>query len=459
MTSTQTPQQTTTFSANPPEPAISAEKLRRHIPVLDGIRGLAIILVLFHHCTDMTNAGPVDDAATLFLHWGGFGVDLFFVLSGFLITGILADTRGHKGYFKSFYARRILRIFPLYYGIVFFSFIVLPNIGPMLASMPGVSQATAATIDSKLNRFGTVGGDQWYYWAYLSNFVAAKVNGWRHGILDVSWSLSIEEQFYLFWPLLVFLLGRARMKAVCVILLIASPIFRAWLLIRGTDPFFGGPTSVFDVYVLTPGRLEGLALGALIALHLRGRAQAPEDNLAPARRLERLVPIAKIVAPVCLGISLLGEGSRYLTDHPVHTHTRFTIFAGYTLVAIGFAAVLVLALAARPGSRWFRFWTWRPMRSFGKYSYAIYLMHMPVRAVLRDLIFGPNFNGSRFGDAIFHFPRIGQSELPGQILFYIPAFAACWLAGWLSWNLYEKHFLKLKRFFPYVRRQNADSER
>ena len=445
--------------ATPVEPPLTAEKLRRHIPVLDGIRGLAIILVLFHHCTDMTNANAVDDAATLFLHWGGFGVDLFFVLSGFLITGILADTRGHKGYFKSFYARRVLRIFPLYYGIVFFSFIILPNIGPMLAALPGVSEATAGTIDSKLNRFGTVGNDQWYYWAYLSNFVAAKVNGWRHGILDVSWSLSIEEQFYLIWPMLIFLLGRARMKVVCVLLLVASPIFRTWLLVRGTDPFFGGPTSVFDVYVLTPGRLEGLALGALIALHLRGREHAHEDNLAPARRLERLVPFAKIIAPVCLGLSLLGEGTRYLSDHPVHSHTRFTVYAGYTLVAVGFAAVLVLALAARPGSLWYRLWTWRPLRSFGKYSYAIYLMHMPTRAVIRDLIFGPNFNGSRFGDAMFQFPRIGGSELPGQILFYIPAFAACWLAGWLSWNLYEKHFLKLKRFFPYVRRENAGNDR
>ena len=83
---------------------------------------------------------------------------------------------------------------------------------------------------------------------------------------------------------------------------------------------------------------------------------------------------------------------------------------------------------------------------------------MPVRAVIRDMIYGPNFNGSRFGDAMFTFPKIAGSELPGQILFYIPAFAACWFAGWLSWNLYEKHFLQLKRFFPYARkRQTSES--
>ncbi|MBZ0171679.1 MAG: acyltransferase, partial [Phycisphaerales bacterium] len=289
----------------------------------------------------------------------------------------------------------------------------------------------------------------WYYWTYLSNFVSAKVNMWRHGILDVSWSLAIEEQFYLLCPLLVYFVGAARMKLVCVVLLIASPLFRAWMLLRGTDPFFGGETTIIDVYVLTPGRLEGLSLGALIALHLRGGS----DNLAPDRRLRALVGPAKIIAPVFLGASLLGEGSRYLSEHAVHSHTQFTAFAGYSCVAIGFAAVLVLALSARPGGFWFRFWTWKPLRSFGKYSYAIYLVHMPVRAVIRDMIYGPNFNGSRFGDAIVTFPRIGGSELPGQILFYIPAFAACWVVGWLSWNLYEKHFLKLKRFFPYERKR------
>ena len=82
------------------EVALTSETLRGHLPVLDGIRGMAIVLVLFHHCTDMAVVTGVDKAATLFLHWGGFGVDLFFVLSGFLITGILADTRGHRSFFK-----------------------------------------------------------------------------------------------------------------------------------------------------------------------------------------------------------------------------------------------------------------------------------------------------------------------------------------------------------------------
>jgi peptidoglycan/LPS O-acetylase OafA/YrhL len=255
--------------------------------------------------------------------------------------------------------------------------------------------------------------------------------------------------------MLVFLLGALRMKIVCVACLVISPLFRAWMLARGTDPFYGGETTVIDVYVLTPGRLEGLALGALIALHLRGGSAgkaetgAPSSNAEPGRRLAKLVPIAKVVAPVCLLISVAFEGSRFLQEDPPHSHTMYTAYAGYTIVAVGFSAVLVLALAARPGSWWYRFWTFTPLMSFGKYSYAIYLVHMPVRAVIRDLFFGPNQRGNRFGGALIDFPMIAGSELLGQILFFVPAFAACWVVGWLSWNLFEKHFLKLKKHFRY----------
>ena len=435
------------------EVALNGASLRGHIPVLDGIRGLAIVLVLFHHCTDMNDATVIDKAAVTLFHWGGFGVDLFFVLSGFLITGILADTRGRKNYFKSFYARRVLRIFPLYYAICLFCFVILPNVGPIIAGAPGIGADRAALVQTKLDRFGEVSGDEWYYWTYLSNFVAAKVDGWRHGILDVSWSLAIEEQFYLVWPLLVCLLGRGKMKIVCVACVVISPLFRLWLLARGEDPFYGGETSIVDVYVLTPGRLEGLALGGLLALHLRGGTDqrvAPED-FEPGRRLARLVPIAKVVAPVGLALSVGFEMLHFVMDLDMHSHTPATVYAGYTVLAFAFAAVLVLALAASPGSFWFRVWTFKPLMSFGKYSYAIYLTHMPVRALIRDIVYAPNPRGAgvRFADAMFHFPKIGESELLGQILFFIPSFAACWLVGWLSWNLFEKHFLKLKKFFPY----------
>lgn len=393
---------------------------------LDGLRGLAVLLVvLFHAGLPQVSGGFV-------------GVDVFFVLSGYLITSIILRDLGREAFsIAGFYERRVRRLLPaLSVVLLACALLSLYVATPFELKLFGKSLLTAALFCSNFLFSNTAG----YFQPRAETFA-----------LLHTWSLAIEEQFYLVWPLLVFLLGALRMKLVCVACLVLSPLFRAWMLLRGTDPLYGGETTIIDVYVLTPGRLEGLALGALIALHLRGKPveNAPPDDPGPGIRLARLVPIAKIVAPVCLLASVAFEGTRFLSDHKVHSHTAWTAYAGYTVVAIGFAAVLVLALAARPGSLWHRFWTFKPLRSFGKYSYAIYLVHMPVRAVIRDLIYGPNFNGSRFGDAIVTFPKIGDSELLGQVLFFIPAFGACWIVGWLSWNLFEKHFLKLKKHFPY----------
>src|SRR5690349_3202734 len=98
------------------------------LPALDGLRGLAIMLVMLHHMTVMTSQVPVDQAFAMVAHFGWAGVNLFFVLSGFLITGILYEAKGSQFYFRNFYARRILRIFPLYYAVVVFSLLLLPHI-------------------------------------------------------------------------------------------------------------------------------------------------------------------------------------------------------------------------------------------------------------------------------------------------------------------------------------------
>tara|TARA_Y100000589_G_scaffold309434_1_gene326956 strand:- start:271 stop:1632 length:1362 start_codon:yes stop_codon:yes gene_type:complete len=429
--------------------ALTQTSLRRHIPVLDGIRGLAILMVLFHHGADMSSAGLFDDIALWGLHFGGRGVDLFFVLSGFLITGIIADTKGQKGYFISFYARRILRIFPLYYALIILSFFILPNVGSFLAGLESVPVQTAEVIQGKLDRFGQVNDYQVYYWLFFSNFVIAHLNEWGHGILGVSWSLAIEEQFYLLWPFLFFFLDAKRMKIVCLFLLLFSPLFRVIVLATGKDPFFGGDITVIDLYVLTPGRLEGLVLGALLALHLR----TGKDELEPERKLRALVKPALFFAIVGIAGALIADMPHYFGEHNSEIESWEAAAFGFTSVAFGLAGVVVLALAARPGTWWYAFWTSRFMCSFGKYSYAIYLTHLPVRALIRDMIYGPASNGDRFGTAWIEFPKVMGSEFIGQILFFIPMLAVCWLVGWLSWNLFEKQVLKLKKYFPYGRKK------
>jgi len=166
------------------------------VPALDGLRGIAIILVMLHHFTYYRPTSGIDEQIVSVLIFFWTGVDLFFVLSGFLITGILLDTRGNERYFTSFYARRILRIFPLYYLILFLALVVLPKFPAVHTVLIGQD----ASVDLP---------PQWPYWLYLTNFSIAD-RGWVHGWVDVAWSLAIEEQFYLIWPLVVWWRGCAR---------------------------------------------------------------------------------------------------------------------------------------------------------------------------------------------------------------------------------------------------------
>src|SRR5688572_6027292 len=210
------------------------------IPALDGLRGIAIILVMLHHFTSYRPTAGIDGliGSVVFFFWTG--VDLFFVLSGFLISGILLDTRNSERYFTSFYARRTLRIFPLYYLVLFLAFVVLPK-------FPAVHAVLAGHPDVPT---------QWPYWLYLTNFSIAD-GGWVHGWVDVAWSLAIEEQFYLVWPLMIWLCPPRLVAPLCAVILVAEPIARVYA--RATD------VPSLSIFVLPWFRLDGFATGALLA--------------------------------------------------------------------------------------------------------------------------------------------------------------------------------------------------
>jgi peptidoglycan/LPS O-acetylase OafA/YrhL len=382
------------------------------VPVLDGIRGLAILLVMLHHQTLIDterSALAVDRAFARVLDVGWCGVDLFFVLSGFLITGILCAAREQTHYFRNFYARRTLRIFPLYYAVVFLSLVILPNIPS------GIVPA------EKVASFGRIEGDEIWYWLYLSNFSIAAAGAWRHGILDISWSLAIEEQFYLLWPAAVWFLSREALMRLCVALFVGSFALRTGLVAAGVDPI--------AAYVLTPSRMEPLAAGAFIAL-----ASRSPGGLAP------LLPASRRALAGC-AIALLvlfaWRGGLPGMDPVVQT-------LGYATLAVLFASVLVLAVEARPGSVLARGLSHPTLRTLGKYSYALYLFHLPLRALIRDTVYGRE-----------DFPTLLGSLIPGQILFYALSSALALAAAWLSWQLFEKHFLSLQRFFRNLPPQPA----
>lgn len=214
-----------------------------YVPQLDGLRAVAIGLVLLHHLPAVIgrDLGPLQPFAAA----GWIGVDVFFALSGFLITSILLPTVGQPGYWRQFYVRRALRILPLYYAVL--TFIFVPRL---------LAQAPPETLPSP-----------WWFYAFVSNFWYAAGPGSSDLVLEVTWSLSVEEQFYLVWPLLVKVLPRRGLAVVLIAIVAIGPLTRiAW---------------AHDAQTLcyTACRMDGIAYGCLAAL--AWQRQAPPRPKLP----------------------------------------------------------------------------------------------------------------------------------------------------------------------------------
>ena len=370
------------------------------IPALDGLRGIAIILVMLHHFTLYRPTSGIDAwiAEVLFFCWAG--VDLFFVLSGFLITGILLDTRGSERYFTTFYARRTLRIFPLYYLVLFLALVVLPAFPALHSVLSGQDDLTVLP-------------PQWPYWLYLTNFSIAD-RGFLHGWVDVAWSLAIEEQFYLVWPLVIWLCPPRLVAWVCTAIFVAEVFARSYA--RAID------YPSLWLYVITWYRVDGLAIGALLAVALRRGIIPALDRLAPA------VVIAGVAGLVA--VTILG-------GHTWWWNRRMQQF-GYSLIAVIAGAMLVSAINRPADSPWPRVLSAGWLRAFGKYSYCLYLIHVPVMRAVREYVFNPE-----------EYQALGMAPWNAQVLFYGAATAPAFALAWLSWRLFEAPILRLKARFPY----------
>jgi peptidoglycan/LPS O-acetylase OafA/YrhL len=372
------------------------------IPALDGLRGIAIILVMLHHFTSYRPTSGIDALIGDVLVFSWVGVDLFFVLSGFLITGILLDTRDSGRYFSSFYARRILRIFPLYYLILFLALVVLPKFPAVHSVLTGQ--------DDLVNL-----PPEWPYWLYLTNFSIAD-RGWVHGWVDVAWSLAIEEHFYLIWPLVIWLCPMRLVVWLCTAIFVGEVFARSGA--RAAD------VEVLPIYVLTWFRLDGLVIGALLAVALR-------RGIMPG--LNRLVPTVVIVGVAGLiAVTILG-------GHAWWWNRRMQQF-GYSLIAVLAGAMLVSAISRPADSLWPRMLSTGWLRAFGRYSYCLYLIHLPVMRAVRAYVFDPE-----------DFQMLALAPWIGQVLFYPVAATPAFALAWLSWRFFEAPILRLRARFPYAR--------
>jgi peptidoglycan/LPS O-acetylase OafA/YrhL len=371
-----------------------------YVPALDGIRGLAIIIVMLgHFAYGFQDTTPADTALKTLMQTGWAGVDLFFVLSGFLITGILLEAKGASYYFRNFYARRVLRIFPAYYAFLFLFFVAFPRIVHPDPAGP----------------FGGWNAAQWWFWGYASNFQILFPAWPRPLPLTHLWSLAVEEQFYLVWPAVVLLASKKGLVRICIGCMILSVALRIGIQLSGINPT--------AAYRITPARLDTLATGAMLAVFVRD-----------PQWWNRLKGYAKpAIAAMLVGLVIISIPTRSMLQ------TGFLMQAvGYTLLALLGAGLIVVGIdPGKARGRLARFLSSPVMRFFGKYSYAMYLIHFPIAWFSENLGFG-----------VARYPAIGGSHIPSVIAFTLVTTGLTTICALLSWNLFEKHFLRLKRFFP-----------
>lgn len=350
----------------------------KHIPQLDGLRAIAVLMVLGTHFWTYPEGHEI---LNRFFAAGWIGVDLFFVLSGFLITRILLESRDDPHHFRNFYIRRALRIFPAYYLLLAIVFFALPLVNE---------------IPQKVKE------DAWMYWLYMGNFAIAS-GGWQLFLIDITWSLSVEEQFYIVWPALIRYLNGEFLLILCCLVI--------WVMLVSR---WGSYTSSNWMWLHMTQRADGFAAGALVAVAMREG-----------------IKVERYAWPVFAGCTTwvmlqIAQGDFARNSYFVNT-------IGYTLNAAMFASALVLCMKTRVLNL-------APLRYVGKVSYGVYLYH-PLCLMAASMVL-PEMAG------------IGGGMAKLVVLTLLTVGVAS-----LSFRFYEAPFLRLKDRFtsPSGRHQSGHS--
>jgi peptidoglycan/LPS O-acetylase OafA/YrhL len=367
-----------------------SQLFRGHIPELDAIRAFGVTMVILQHMW------PYPRGFSKVLNFSWILMDSFFVLSGFLIAGILLDSRSRPDYFRYFYTRRALRILPVYYLLI-----TILTCGSIVLGSGYLYPETPS-----LHRLGS----PWWYFAYLGN-VPMAVSGMNPTAVRSSfaplWSLQVEEQFYLLFPFLVRhlnlkSLARALLALICLSTLLRVLLYRLY------------PTNTLAQYVLLPCRMEGLALGALIAIRFR---MGPWDL---SKRKLTFMAVASVTV-TCLFCAFVGYSAG----------SSFDRIISYLISPIACASVVLWLIKFR-GSRLTACLRLPAVQHMSNISYGAYLFHVPVAAALVPISVA-----------------LGLKALSQGYLKVVMTLTLTIILASLSWSFFESPLLRLKdRLFP-----------
>jgi len=383
------------------EPGLPPPENKKFYPALDGLRALAVLAVFCQHYIP----------TALAYQWGWMGVDLFFVLSGFLITGILYDTRNAAHRVRNFYVRRTLRIFPLYYAVLLAALLLEPMFHWVWHPAWILNLLYLGNYSRFIWIHDFMRGTQ-----SIEHLQATGPIG-HHFFLHYGhfWSLAVEEQFYLIWPAVVFFVrDRMRLRNLCAVICVSC------LAARIACVYFL-PVAYLQAEILyraTPLRADALLLGALIALMLRG----PE-----VETLKRsMYPLFFTIASCCALFELVYVIKRHRPFGADHTSVMDTV--GFTVIDVIFALIILISL--EPGTILYRFLTMKPLRRLGQMSYGFYVFHDIPHIAYQDAV---------------HYLIANNRHMTAIVAVF--AMGMTLILSYLSYKYFESPFLRLKDRF------------
>lgn len=372
-------------------------------PELDGLRGVAILLVvLLHYVTDSRthegNFGHLYRFAQLFrLGWSG--VDLFFVLSGFLIGGILLDARSSPAYFRTFYIRRIHRILPIYY--LWISLYVVTGYSINRWAPYGEASTIGAL------RAGV-------YFLFLQNMLSPAASTFAHYFVSPTWSLAVEEQFYLISPVVIRFLTPQWLLRALIVCIIGAPILRFFV--------YQLPQGPGKTLALMPCRADALAMGMLAAVAWRASARTWLMNRMPALKAVSIILLLGVMAMV-----KWMPGPRNPSGAALQ----------YSWLAIFYTSLVLISLLDTK-SLLARVTRWRVLRECGRVSYCIYLIHLAILGACHWVFFRS-------------LPHL--DDWPGLFVTVL-AVILTWTIARLSWKYFEKPLIDRGHSYTYGRQSS-----